>query len=1684
MSDPLDGSKYPTDLTSSLSNQPLVYLQPKQDITPLATPFEVTLKDPILQNYYARIDPDSISNELRQEILLDLQIPANDLKYLKFKKPALKLSSSPVHKANNDTSFNALIADNPKVPELIKDIVKYTESPKKTNLVKPGFKVKRLKLGNQLNDKIIDLFTENTRRQYLEMEEKEDQFDKSENLNGNKSTRSVSPLASNNITLKQENYEDISNSSFIIEADLHNKIVQELTDFIKSVGLSENEVDHSNESIWTSFEYESNIFGPFINSKSVDTILNSLTKIILRNQTDKLEVNILMRIEELAHSVILQTTDQSWDLVIFHSTKGNSQIIDLLYSSLECSEIILKIMALGKTDKRLYLEAYISSILQLINKSIEPISEEIKLSAKNELDKKCVSISHLIESLEKVFDSLIALVNSTPLDHSSISSLEWYSLTVIFQTYNQPFSSVKLRTNNDETYNNIKNSSNKSCILEYEKLRMSAGNLLISIFDNYTDVRDRIIEEIVNDFSNLSSSKLVSRRYRTKRGHNVSYVSILILRLFDRISLKNINVDSSLISILKKPSSAKEKAIAQQLIAGFENKVTEVDDECIKLANTFSSSLLNKIALNTDIKLKKTIEMIIDDFLLLLEYPEYPSCENVISSLIEAFLFVSTSDSVNLSSSVDGFVLEMMGSIGSKFASLRENVNQSKLAEAMNKSNYDDLLHNYNLTLKFLRQDISNATNYRFLSQKLLKEVIILKTFYIKQNQNIKNEDGEVKKSEMKENNDVIIKCLSTERDLILDFLNPNSFNDLSIQTKTENDSEIAENKSFDIQTYIVVMLSQGPLKLYEKFLRLVVSFLDHDKTRSRKGAIKNLSRLIQKEKFLLLVPIVKNSISIRLKDSFASVRDSMVELLSSNIGEDSNLADEFCAQLSELIGDPSVQVRRRVINSLQKIYDISSSSQTKSTVLKCLLSRMDDEDKSLCDLSMDSLIDILFTSIDVEDQFANHKDISKLAMERINVIIELVSDTKKNNLDQVERFLKEKIIYKGEKTQKLQSKLIKILKLYIESLLVFVTDNVHENIETDRIGKSMALLSTIVKCDFSLINQDQLVMLQPYLLDDDSTGDLLCISILKVFRNALRNNVSLKPSFINGCESSLLSRLTKFNVKELNEAIPCLWALALMSDNTIKVVKAAISTLNLLKPYLLQMKEARFKEDRKLHRLLFLIGNFGKYCDFSKFNDLFRSRVGMGENETVIHLIIRYILSFYKKKSSNGLKRVVVKNLINICSTHPKLFLSDQILLILDQLFGTNDASIHQAIIDGLTEFLKQEEEKSVDKNGLDVKYSNKVELDMDVFKGESSSYINDGICSSLVQRFMTPVLKLSLEKYSYDSYNLIKYLQLVINLGFANPKICIPTIISLEANPIKYIRYTALSIHKDIHKKYESLVEGSYIEGIKMAVKYHKLVMNSIIDDFKFLEKFLSVYEGGRDSSRRKFIKQLTKSLMFEAEDRTMDKLMEYEGYVVYICLCLSKITFKTLEESYMITSAIDKIISFQGANLGFKISEHKKLNSGDLKVWQQLCLLSKAFSLLISLRMQLTYGFQLDEDLISEYDSSKPNTALRGLVKNHPLIVLKIDELDLDYQEFNDIDSCKQICLKCYELLQIQGVTVEETGNESVDENENEEDEDEDVKEKAKNVDGSDDGDLDMMDDDELLEEIQELEGKKSL
>lgn len=1682
MSDPLDGSKYPTDLTSSLSNQPLVYLQPKQDITPLATPFEVTLKNPTLQNYYTRINPDSISDELRQEILSDLQTPAEDLKYLKFKKPALKFPSSSVNKAYNDTKFNNLISDNPKVPELIKDIVKHTESPKKTNLVKPSFKVKRLKLGNQLNDKIIDLFIENTRRQYLEINENENQFDKSENLNGNKLTRSVSPLPSNNVTLKQENYEDISNSSFIVEADLHNKIIQELTDVIKSVGLSEDDVDHGDESIWTSFEYENNILGPFVNSKTMDTILNSLSKIILRNQADKLDVNLLIRIEEIAHSVIMQTADQSWDLVIFHNTKRNSQIIELLLSSLACSEIILKIMSLGKTDKRLYLETYISSILQLTNKSIEPISEEIKLSVKNELNKKCVPISHLIESLEKVFDSLIALVNSTPLDHSSISSLEWYSLTIIFQTYNHPTASFKSRTNNDETYNNIKNSSNKSCILEYEKLRMAAGNLLISIFDNYTDVRDRIIEEIVNDFSNLSSSKLVSRRYRTKRGHNVSYVSILILQLFERVGLKNINVDSSLISILKKPSSAKEKTIAQQIIASFENKITEVDDECIKLANTFSSSLLNKIALNTDIKLKKTIEMIIDDFILLLVYPEYPSCENIISSLIEAFLFVATSDSVNLSSSVDGFVLEMMGSIGSKFASLRENMNQSKIAEAMNKNNFDDLLHNYNLTLKFLRQDASNGINYRFLSQKLLKEVIILKTFYIKQNQNIKvkEEEEEIGKSEMKKNNDVIIKCLGTERDLILDLLNPNYLNNLTIETQTENDNEINENKSFDIQTYIVIMLSQGPLKLYENFLRLVVSFLDHDKTRSRKGAIKNLSKLIQKEKFLLLVPIVKNSISIRLKDSFASVRDSMVELLSSNIGEDSNLADEFCVQLSELIGDPSVQVRRRVINSLQNIYNISSSYETKSTVLKCLLSRMDDEDKSLGDLSMDSLIEILFTSINVEDQFANHKDISKLVMERINVIIELVSDTKKNNFDQFERFLKEKILYKGEKTEKLQSKLIKTLKLYIESLLIFVTDNVHENLEKDRIGKSMGLLSTIIKCDFSLINQDQLVMLQPYLLDDDSTGDLLCISILKVFRNALKNNISLKPSFINSCESSLLSRLTKFNVKELNEAIPCLWTLALMSDNTIKVVKAAISTLNWLKPYLLQMKESRFKEDRKLHRLLFLLGYFGKYCDFSKFNDVFKSKLGMGENETVIHLIIRYILSFYKKKSSNGLKRVVVKNLINICSTHPKLFLSDQILLILDQLFGSNDASIHQAIIDGLTEFLKQEEEKSIDRNGLDAKYSNKVELDMDVFKGESSSYINDGICSSLVQRFMSPVLKLSLEKYSYDSYNLIKYLQLVINLGFANPKICISTIISLEANPIRYIKYTALNIHKDIHKKYESLVEGSYIEGIKMAVKYHKLVTNSIIDDFKFLEKFLSVYEGGRDSSRRKFIKQLTKSLMFETEDRTVDKLMEYEEYVVYICMCLSKITFKTLEESYMITSAIDKIISFQGANLGFKISEHKKSNCRDLKVWQQLCLLSKAFSMLINLRMQLTYGFQLDEDSISEYDSSKPNTILRSLVKNHPLIVLKIDDLDLEYKEYTDIDVCKQICLNCYELLQMQGVTLEEDGNELGSDDENG---DEDTNQKASIADGSDNGDLDMMDDEELLEEIQELEAKKS-
>lgn len=99
-------------------------------------------------------------------------------------------------------------------------------------------------------------------------------------------------------------------------------------------------------------------------------------------------------------------------------------------------------------------------------------------------------------------------------------------------------------------------------------------------------------------------------------------------------------------------------------------------------------------------------------------------------------------------------------------------------------------------------------------------------------------------------------------------------------------------------------------------------------------------------------------------------------------------------------------------------------------------------------------------------------------------------------------------------------------------------------------------------------MTQDQLVSLQPYLVDEKNSGEAVCFYSLQILKYVLPCFPALRPGFVDAAETYLLRRLTKFNVKELHEAMPCVWRLCYMNKDTVKLANASISCMKLIKPF------------------------------------------------------------------------------------------------------------------------------------------------------------------------------------------------------------------------------------------------------------------------------------------------------------------------------------------------------------------------------------------------------------------------------------------------------------------------------------------------------------------------------------
>lgn len=1020
--------------------------------------------------------------------------------------------------------------------------------------------------------------------------------------------------------------------------------------------------------------------------------------------------------------------------------------------------------------------------------------------------------------------------------------------------------------------------------------KLESSSLLLSIFQYKRSQRSFIIDEILNNFDSLPTHRVFSRQIVTQGSTSIQLFTHVLVSLVESVNIFNKDLKITLPSVFPKDVNDITELNSQlnNLSEDFNQIGSEVDD----ITKSICSILINKLIKNSSQTCKLQFQLFVVDLLNIVSFPEYSGSDSLLKTLMSTLLSVQD----NESAIVESYLLELIGIIGSKMLEIRGidevSVSQEDLIDAKTKT------YQYLLSLK-------KTSNFRNSADFFITKWVI---------SIINNEETD---------DDLKLQKLKLYYNISRGVFQ-NSF--IQLFSKSEsNDSKIQIHSS-----YIHVLQSSDFIQLYDNFLNHLLKFVDHPKIKSRTRALKNLSLLISKDLSLLKIPQVKQAIASKMHDSSPLVRLAVLDIFDEYLIEKPEEFENFYQSIL-LTSDKSTAVRIKSIKIADRIYKTTEDVNVKSYIIEKIFKRLEDDEESVLELAQNTLLHLLFLPVfpNSSDHFQIKNEINSI----IDVIISYINKSEKNWL-LFENFLFTMVLRETSLNTLFHDKLMKTIGLITEESFNFVIDNMDTDLD---VSKRLGLLSILATYDKQLISQDQLMALQTYFTNDSAGTDISLYSLM-ILRQTVSNATSLKSDFLEECEASLLKRLTRLNSRELSQAVPSLARISILKKDSSKLANAAASCLTLISPYLVKVTKGELKSfDPRCARLIFLIGNFAKDCTFEKDRSIFENKkFSLKKKETILSYMVKNLVFFTRSTVDIQLRKIAVKNLISVCSMHPNLFLSDPILKIFDDEFKGNQLEFQQVIVQGLLEFLERQEKISGKNAMKEENRKGKVDLDVDVFHGNAKMFENDGICASLVQRYIDPVLKLCLLEDGGISYAVVKYLKFIVIKGFCNPRLCVTTVIALQASPDQYIRGVGLQLFKDLFERYESLIDSSYIQGFKEAALFRsRSSVNILEENDQFLSKFYSVIEDSK-SSKKKFLSQLVKSLDFDVNSMSLEEVKVFHDYFLFISINLAQCEFTYYDESITIIDGIQMILSDQSLELTNLIADNEEFlkDPDDLK------------------------------------------------------------------------------------------------------------------------------------------------------
>ncbi|KAI8340910.1 sister chromatid cohesion C-terminus-domain-containing protein [Chlamydoabsidia padenii] len=700
----------------------------------------------------------------------------------------------------------------------------------------------------------------------------------------------------------------------------------------------------------------------------------------------------------------------------------------------------------------------------------------------------------------------------------------------------------------------------------------------------------------------------------------------------------------------------------------------------------------------------------------------------------------------------------------------------------------------------------------------------------------------------------------------------------------------------------------------------------------------------------------IQQAVIQRINDVSPSVRDAVVELLARYLTSRHEVPTKLYGILSARAMDTAPNVRKRVVKLLPDLYDKCDDQDIKIDIGAKLLQRMDDNEAPIQKIALKAAQKVLFHSFHSIDQETDNSfgesfgNSSKARKQKVTDWTTLITSTvaKLNGSISGRNAILTGFIRKTLETSddKLRRWYEKILQWIVDSLFEKMLA-LDENGNYQEFIYCIATIHAFTKAYPTLLNETQVYTLLPYLGSSGLNEWTIGQYVMLLYRDVLPRIKYQDLEFTYMVESALIQTLSRCPSHVIHDAVSCLCALVGNITHRysilIKMLRSCMGSLRQDRHHATESKS--LPKPVKTVKALLMCGYLCQYFDFDdkrstepeKMKDL--DSINQGKITTSVFEILQYFTqdNLDDDGASRQVKLASLKALGSLYASHPMFMITPQSTDLLDTIFRLDDVEMKITLMHVLQDFLDTEEtriQKRAEASG-DSLY-NKV-IDVETLLGNTEEFAELGANGSLMQRYLTSILKCALGSTNQLRLAAFDVIETVINQGLAHPMMCMPVIVAAETSPDVVLRNKAYYLHVYIHNKFGNILYSQMDVNLKSAYCYQKLLCGRNIkgygkrggDDTEdaLLGITYSLLKEKKDA-RADFLLNLVKPFHIDLKSAqaTPNDFVELE-FLTFLADNLLTLPFSTSDEILCILHAMERILLTSGGDLLTLVQHLKK-------------------------------------------------------------------------------------------------------------------------------------------------------------